>query len=109
LIRQTLSAERQATAMFRSYLRKERYEAFRRFDQAIQDAVREIEADPHAGALFPRPYPELARWGFRWIKVHRYWFAWSMAKGYPVVTNILYDQARIWRRVAGDEDDDMPI
>jgi hypothetical protein len=53
----------------------------------------------------------MARWGFRWIKVHRYWIAWSMARGYPVVTNVFFDTSAMWRRgrVKADEGDLQPF
>ena len=37
---------------------------------------RYFRTDPRFWLTHPRPYPELARYGFRWIKLHRYWFAW---------------------------------
>jgi hypothetical protein len=109
MIRQTLSGEQQARDLFEGFLRKERYDAYRRLAAAIAEAVARIEADPMTGAPFPRPYPAMARWNFRWIKVHRYWFSWSTRKGYPVITNILYDQSQIDRRVAPDDDLDVEI
>jgi hypothetical protein len=72
----------------------------RRRSLTIAEAARAIEAVPALGHSYPRPYPAMARWGFLWIKMHRYWFGWSTNRGYPVVTNILYDQSRMERRVA---------
>jgi len=31
---------------------------------------------PHSWMTHPRPDTDLARYGSRWIKLHRYWFAW---------------------------------
>lgn len=37
----------------------------------------------------------------RWIKVHRYWFGFTMDEraGHPVVTQLLFDQADMPRRL----------
>jgi hypothetical protein len=48
--------------------------AARRLIETYDEAVRQIEASPHNGLTHPRPYPALAAYGFRWIKIHRYWF-----------------------------------
>jgi hypothetical protein len=77
--------------------------------KAIGEAAARIEADPHGGLPHPKPYPGMARWGFRWIKVHRYWFGWSMARGYPVVTNLFFETSGMWARVAADEGDEAPF
>ena len=41
----------------------------------------------------------MARWGFRWIKVHRYWFGYAVTPDCPVLTNVLYDAADLPDRV----------
>jgi hypothetical protein len=51
----------------------------------------------------------IARWGFRWIKVHRYWFGWSMARGDPLVTNVFYDTSNMSANVASDEGEEAPF
>ena len=79
MIRQTLFAREQAEALFAFYLERERYQAYRNLLKAIGEAATRIERNPHGGLAYPNPYPGMARWGFRWIKVHRYWFGWSMA------------------------------
>jgi hypothetical protein len=50
-----------------------------------------IAVEPGSWLTHPRPYPELARYGFRWAKLHRNWFAWYPGPP-PVITNI-FDQA----------------
>jgi hypothetical protein len=109
MTQQTRSAERQAEALIDGFLTKRRYIAALKLRAAIRDAAQQIELSPMGGLPYPRPYPKIARWGFRWIKVHRYWIGWSMTKGYPCVTNVHYETSRIVRRVVGDEADDVPI
>jgi len=50
----------------------------------------------------------MARWGYRWIKVHRYWFGYTVSQGYPVLTNVIYDAADLPGRVK-DPDEEIPV
>ena len=109
MIRQTLAARDQALALLHAYRDSRRNGAFRNLLDAILIAADTIEAALTGGSAYPKPYPRMAKWGFRWIKVHRYWFGWSMARGYPVVTNIFFETSRMWRRVATDIDDEVPF
>lgn len=77
--------------------------------RAINEASAKIQANPTGGLPHPRPYRGIAKWGFRWIKVHRYWFGWSMARGYPVVTNVFYDTSRMWKRAKPDDGREAPF
>jgi hypothetical protein len=58
-----------------------------------------IAADPPSWLTHPRPYPDLARYGFRWIKLHRHWFAWTPGPP-PVITNIFDEVGDIPRWVS---------
>ena len=42
---------------------------------ALERASGRIVGAPNAGLLAPRPYPGLARLGFRWVKEGPYWIA----------------------------------
>jgi len=109
MIYETLHAREQVRALRMFYLKKERYDAYRNLIEAIREARVRIDANPTGGAPHPAPYPGMARWGFHWIKARRYWFGWSMARGYPVVTNVFFDTSRMWMRVAPDEGDEEPF
>jgi len=69
---------------------QQHYEALHRGDallgliRAIETAWRKIETDPASGLLSPRPYPQLARTGRRWIKTGRYWVAYHAAPRRPL-------------------------
>ena len=91
MIHQTLSAKSQVDDLLDYYLETERYEAYEYLLESIETAATRIEADPSGGVAYPPPYPGMRRWNFRWIKVHRYWFGWSMARGFPVVTNVFFE------------------
>jgi plasmid stabilization system protein ParE len=72
MVRQTRAARLQVEALLDSYIEKQRYDAAQKLLDAVAAAGRMIEADPDGGLPHPRPYPSIARWGYRWIKVHRY-------------------------------------
>lgn len=77
----TKTARAQYLDMVRRYLqpmphRPPRPEAAMRLVETYDAALAHTEAGPSRCLTHPRPYPDLARYGFRWIKLHRYWFAW---------------------------------
>ncbi|MGB8843060.1 MAG: hypothetical protein WCC64_18550 [Aliidongia sp.] len=51
----------------------------------------------------PRPYPQLAKPGRRWLHIRRYWIAYRTTSP-PVIIAACYDAAnipkRLWRGVA---------
>jgi plasmid stabilization system protein ParE len=106
----TDAARSQYLGMVRHYLqatprRSARPEAARRLIETYDAALARIAAEPRSWRTHPRPYPDLARYGFRWIKLHRYWFAWHPGPP-PVITNIFDETADIPRRAS---DDGMPV
>lgn len=84
MIRQTRAAAAQVEALFEHYLARDRDGAARSLLRAVGEALDRIEADPTAGRSHPGPYPGVVRWGYRWIKVHRYWFGYAAAPDGPV-------------------------
>jgi len=108
VIRQTRTAAAQVEALFEHYLIRDRDEAARNLLRAVGEALDRIEADPTTGRPHPRPYPGMARWGYRWIKVHRYWFGYAVTADYPVLTNVIYDAADLPGRVA-EADEEIPV
>lgn len=99
MIRQTRAAAAQVEALFEHYIARDRDEATRNLLRAVGEALDRIEADQMAGQSYPRPYLGMARWGYRWIKVHRYWFGYAVTANYPVLTNVIYDAADLPGRV----------
>lgn len=100
MIRQTRAAAAQVEALFEHYLVLDRDGAARNLLRAVDEALDRIEADPPAGLPHPRPYPGMVRWGYRWIKVGRYWFGYASTVDGPVLTNVLYDAANLPGRIA---------
>lgn len=83
--------------------RPARPEAARRLIETYDAALVRIAAGSRSRLTHPRPYPELARYGFRWIKLHRYWFAWLPGPP-PVITNIFDEAGDIPRWISDDDE-----
>lgn len=94
MIRLGSEAERQAAELLQHYARLARPEAGRNLVTALDQAAAQIERSPSAGLQAPRPYPFLARLGRLWIKVGRYWIAYSTTDP-PVILAIFHDAANI--------------
>jgi plasmid stabilization system protein ParE len=92
----TDAAKLQYRGMIARYLqptsqRPARPEAARKLIEAYDRAVQEIATNPGNSLTHPRPYPQLSAFGFRWIKIHRYWFGYAPGQS-AIITNI-FDEA----------------
>ncbi|MDA8252325.1 MAG: hypothetical protein M0Z28_24600 [Rhodospirillales bacterium] len=94
MIAYTRKATRQVTTLRDHYEEKDRPEALANLAAALNEAERRIERNPGAGLPAPRPYPALARPGRAWIKMGRYWIAYSTTAP-PVIVGVFYDTADI--------------
>jgi len=99
VIRQTRAAVAQVEALFEHFVIRNRDGAARNLLRAVSEALDRIEANPATGRLHPGPYPAVARWGYRWIKVRRYWFGYAVTSDGPVLTNVIYEAADLPGRV----------
>lgn len=85
-------ARRDIAALTRDFDRKNRPEAIRNLLAAVDRALKQIADNPNDGRAAPRPYPGLAQPGRAWMKVGRYWFAYSLDDP-PVITAVFGDAA----------------
>ena len=90
----TARAARQFRDLRQHYEELGRPAALRALIHAVDDAGRRIEADPRAGLSAPRPYPELARPGWKWLKAGRYWIAYTQADP-PEISAVFFETANI--------------
>ena len=107
MVRLTLIAGRQFDDLLNHYIQLDRPEAVDGLVASLRNALARIEAEPTAGEPYPANYRDAARWGYRWIKVHRYWFGYSDHRGHPVLTNILFETSNIPGRIAAEDDELM--
>ena len=92
-------AASQVAALRHHYEDLGRPAAVRALVSALDEAERRIEGNPTGGLPAPRPYPQLARPGVAWIKVARYWVAYSLTQP-PVIVAVFYETADIPGRTA---------
>jgi plasmid stabilization system protein ParE len=94
LIQYTERAEQQLDALRQHYLDRERLDALRNLEAALDEAEARIERNPAAGLAAPHPYPFLAKPGRAWVKARRYWISYLTTIP-PLITGIFYDTADI--------------
>lgn len=107
-VRITATARAQYLGTVRRYLtatpqRPARPQAARRLIETYQVAIKVIENGPQTWFPHPRPYPDLGSYGFRRIRIHRYWFGYLPGE-HPTITNILDEVADIPTHVSTDHD-----
>lgn len=91
-------AEQHVDQLITYFEERDRFEAVSSLHAALREASDLVERDPDAGLPAPRPYPQLARPGRRWMKVGRYWVAYRL-KPRLVITGVFYDAADIPGRI----------
>ena len=89
----TPRAGRQVRALQDHYEERGRPEASRRLAVALERAWASIAGNPGAGLPAPRPYPELARPGERWIESGRYWIVYQETP--PVILGVFFETSDI--------------
>jgi len=91
----TGAAQAQFEALERHYAKLDRDLATIRMMEAVASAIARIEQQTGPFWPAPRPYPDLAEYGWRWLKEGRYWIAFaSISEGYAI-TGIFFETANI--------------
>lgn len=92
-------ARQQFGELLDHFLAKGRDSAAERLERSVADALARAD-DPQTRWLpAPRPYPHIANGSLRWIKIHRYWIAYSVEDGEGVIRQVLDETANIPGRV----------
>jgi plasmid stabilization system protein ParE len=94
----TARAAQQIKDLLQHYETRERPEAVRALDAAMIAAERLIDSRQAEGLPAPRPYPSIARPGWRWIKSGRYWVGYTVTTP-PLIAAVFYDAADIPSRL----------
>jgi hypothetical protein len=63
--------------------------------EAIAMAAARIEEQAGPFSPAPRPYPDLATYGRRWLKEGRYWVAFVPISGGYAITSVFFETANI--------------
>lgn len=99
MIRITHFVENRIDELADYYVANNRYEALIYLRQNLIDARTGIEGNPNSFVKYPGNYYRLEDLGLRWRKFHRYWFGWTIAEGYPIVTNFDFETNNIPGRI----------
>jgi plasmid stabilization system protein ParE len=97
-----IAVSRRAGAQIRALIayfeEMERMQAAANLLAVLERASGRIVLAPEAGLPAPRPYPSLARLGFRWVKEGPYWIAYITGKS-PIIVGVYHEAADIPNRV----------
>lgn len=97
MIALTPEASAQLVALEDFYIAKERPQALRNLGYALAEASLIILNAPERGQSAPGPYPELAVFGFHWLKRGRYWIAYDPEV--PIIAGIFFETDDIPNRI----------
>jgi hypothetical protein len=98
VIRLSPRAWQQVASLERHYDSLDRDVAVLNLTAALAEASDKIERNPAVGLPAPRPYPQLAKPGRRWLHIRHYWIAYSTTSP-PVIIAVCYDAADIPKRL----------
>ena len=63
-------------------------------------AMAQIEEQNGTFFPAPRPYPNLATYGWQWLKASRYWIAFTTTSTGYTITAVFFETSNIPRRLA---------
>jgi plasmid stabilization system protein ParE len=89
----SFNARQQARQLSGHFGFKDRPQARIYLRRAISQACIAADDPRLRTKVFPAAYPDLASLGFRWFKLHRYWFAIEETTSGNVIAAIFYDAA----------------
>ncbi len=99
MIRLSRAARAQVTELAKHYEDRDRPEAIRNLRAAIARAAERIEAQRGRFYPAPRPYPDLMRRGWLWLKEGPYWIAYAADPGGAVIQVVFYETANMPKRI----------
>ena len=99
MVRITATAKAQLEALEDHYAKLGRDQAVIHMTAAVAGAVRRIEVQAGPFWPAPRPYPDLAMYGWRWLKEARYWIAFADTPDGDTITGVFFETANIPDRI----------
>jgi plasmid stabilization system protein ParE len=94
MVRLSSSAQKQYLDLIDHFLERDYDQAAEKLVDVGDQARLTIGERPSQGRNFPSVYANLVWPNVKWVKVHRYWFAYT-TDGDPVIFSILWDSADI--------------
>lgn len=88
MIRLSQTAWAQVAGLAKYYAERDRPDSIRELRPIIGNAGERIEAGRGLFFAAPRPYPNLTRPGWLWLKVGSYWIAYASDPGGAVIQAI---------------------
>jgi hypothetical protein len=95
VIRLTSRARTQIASLTAYYSERDRDAAIVNLRHAVTTASERIVTQRGPFFLAPRPYPSIARTGWRWLKVGSYWIAFGAADNSYVIHALFHETANI--------------
>ncbi len=97
----SIRADFQSERLARHFAARNRIEAVYRLQRAVSEALVKADNEALRTRAYPSVYRELADLGFRWFKIHRYWFAIVVTPHGNVIAHILDAHSNIPARLRG--------
>ena len=95
MIRLSLRAQTQIASLTAHFVERERDDAISNLQRAIATASERILARRGPFYPAPRPYPSVARPGWRWLKAGSYWIAFGGTDSTYVVRALFHETANM--------------
>jgi plasmid stabilization system protein ParE len=99
VIRLTSRARAQIAILTAYYVERSRDEAIRNLRSAVTTASERILTQTGPFYAAPRPYPSIARPGWRWLKAGPYWIGFGEAGADYVIRAVFHESADISGRM----------
>ncbi|MEJ0045674.1 MAG: hypothetical protein WDN04_05800 [Rhodospirillales bacterium] len=99
MIRLSRTARAQVSSLTSHYRNLDRPEAVRNLRNTIAKAAERIEAQRGPFFPAPRPYPNLTRTGWLWLKEGPYWIAYGTDTAGPIIHALFHEAADIPNRL----------
>ena len=97
-------AQQQLDRLLIHFIAAGRVEAAIRLRETVALALVKADIPSLMTRAYPSVYSKLASLGFRWFKLHRYWFALDTTQAGRTIAVVFYESANIPSRIDEAED-----
>lgn len=103
IVRFSTRAEERVEELESHYFALGRDSAVRQLRNSLAEAIRLIGSGEKTYLIAPRPYPQLAAAGLRWIHVGRYWIGYKANSDEWLIASVYFNAANIPARFREDQ------